>query len=298
LLYTEMVVADAILHGDLERHLGFSNAEHPIALQLGGSEPDKLIKSAIEGEKWGYDEINLNVGCPSDRVQSGSFGACLMQEPELVGECVDAMKQVVNIPISVKCRIGVDDQDIEPALDNLADAVFSKGCDALWVHARKAWLEGLSPKQNRDIPPLDYNRVYRLKQKSPDKFIGINGGIETLDQAQTHLQYVDGVMLGRAAYHNPEILRYVDNELFGADKNPIDYEELCNAMMDYTARHISAGGRVNHITRHMLGLFKGRAGSRRYRQVMTVDSCKPDADEQVIQQAFAAVLDNDLMLSA
>ncbi len=298
LLYTEMVVADAILHGDLERHLGFSNAEHPIALQLGGSEPDKLTKSAIEGEKWGYNEINLNVGCPSDRVQSGTFGACLMKEPELVGNCVDAMKRAVDIPVTVKCRIGVDDQDIEPALDNLAEAVFSKGCNGLWVHARKAWLEGLSPKQNRDIPPLDYERVYRLKQKYPDKFIGINGGIETLEQTKNHMLYVDGVMLGRAAYHNPEILRQVDNELFSADKNPIDYEELCNAMMAYTAQHLSAGGRVNHVTRHMLGLFKGRAGSRRYRQIMTVDTCKPDANERIIERAFAAVLDNDLMLSA
>jgi tRNA-dihydrouridine synthase A len=298
LLYTEMVVVDAILHGDLDRHLGFSEAEHPIALQLGGSEPGKMAKAARIGASWGYDEINLNVGCPSDRVQSGTFGACLMLSPDLVGECVKAMRSVVGIPVTVKCRIGVDDQDTETALDNFADAVFANGCDALWVHARKAWLEGLSPKQNRDIPPLDYDRVYRLKQKYPNKFIGINGGIETLEATKQHLNHVDGVMLGRAAYHNPEILRYVDKDVFASDDELVNYDYLADKMMSYTARHIDAGGRANHVTRHMLGLFKGRAGSRRYRQIMTVDSCKPGASEQVIKQAFAVVLDNELMLTA
>jgi len=298
LLYTEMVVVDAILHGDLDRHLRFSNAEHPIALQLGGSEPEKLAKAAKIGASWEYDEINLNVGCPSDRVQSGTFGACLMLKPDLVGECVAAMRSVVDIPVTVKCRIGVDDQDTETALDNLAEAVFANGCDALWVHARKAWLEGLSPKQNRDIPPLDYARVYRLKHKHPGRFIGINGGVETLDDANDHLKHVDGVMLGRAAYHNPEILRHVDNTIFASEDAPIEYDELAIKMMDYVAEHINFGGRANHVTRHMLGLFKGRAGSRRYRQIMTVDSCKPGASAQVIAPAFAAVLSDELMLTA
>ena len=292
-----MVVVDAILYGDLDRHLRFSKAEHPIALQLGGSDPDKLAKAAVIGASWEYDEINLNVGCPSDRVQSGTFGACLMLKPDLVGECVAAMRSVVDIPVTVKCRIGVDNQDTETALDNLADTVFANGCDALWVHARKAWLEGLSPKQNRDVPPLDYDRVYRLKHKHPDKFIGINGGIETLEAAKIHLENVDGVMLGRAAYHNPEILRHVDNIIFASEDAPIEYDELAAKMMDYVAEHISSGGRANHVTRHMLGLFKGRAGSRRYRQIMTVDTCKPGANEQTIAQAFDAVLDNKLMLT-
>ena len=298
LLYTEMVVVDAILNGDLNRHLGFSETEHPIALQLGGSEPEKLMKAARIGSSWGYDEINLNVGCPSDRVQSGTFGACLMLKPDLVGQCVEAMRSVVDIPVTVKCRIGVDDQDTEAALDNLAEAVFTNGCDALWVHARKAWLDGLSPKQNRDIPPLDYERVYRLKQKYPDKFIGINGGIETLEATKTHLENTDGVMLGRAAYHNPEILRHVDNIIFARDENPMGYDKLAQKMMYYVAEHINSGGKANHVTRHMLGLFKGRAGSRRYRQIMTVSSCEPGANEQVIAQAFAAVLNDELMLTA
>ena len=215
LLYTEMVVADAVIHGVRERLLGFDPAEHPVALQLGGSDPAKLAEAARIGEAFGYDEINLNVGCPSDRVQSGTFGACLMRTPELVGECVAAMKAAVAIPVTVKCRIGVDEQDPEVALDALADAVFAAGADALWVHARKAWLEGLSPKENRDIPPLDYGRVYRLKAKHPDRFIGINGGIQSLDEARRHLAHVDGVMLGRAAYHTPGLLAEADAAIFG-----------------------------------------------------------------------------------
>ena len=215
LLYTEMVVADAVIHGDRERLLGFDPVEHPVALQLGGSEPQKLAEAARIGAGLGYDEINLNVGCPSDRVQSGTFGACLMREPGLVADCVAAMKAAVDVPVTVKCRLGVDEQDPEAALDALADAVFAAGADALWVHARKAWLKGLSPKENREVPPLDYDRVYRLKARLPGRFIGINGGIASLDEAAAHLAHgVDGVMLGRAAYHTPALLAEADARLF------------------------------------------------------------------------------------
>ncbi len=291
LLYTEMVVDAALLHGNVERHLDFSEKEHPLALQLGGSEPDNLARAAEIAASYRYDEINLNVGCPSDRVQSGTFGACLMRQPELVGSCVKAIRAAVDIPVTVKCRLGVDDQNPETALSELAESVFENGCDALWVHARKAWLEGLSPKENREVPPLDYDRVYRLKQQYPDRFIGINGGITDLGQAKAHLDNVDGVMLGRAAYQTPEILRHVDQRLFGKQQEPVSYEFLCREMMQYTAEHIRRGGRVNHVARHMLGLFHGMPGVRKYRQIMTVDSCGQNATEMVIEQAFATVLD-------
>ncbi len=278
-LYTEMVVDAALLHGDRARHLDCSGEQHPVALQLGGSKPEDLARAVKIAAPWGYDEINLNVGCPSDRVQSGTFGACLMRQPQLVGACVSAMKQVADMPVTVKCRIGVDEQDPEPALDELAAAVFENGCDALWVHARKAWLEGLSPKQNRDVPPLDYDRVYRLKQDYPEQFIGINGGIENLEQSQRHLKRVDGVMLGRAAYHNPALLRQVDQEIFRHPGATIPFDEICRQMMQYTANHLKRGGRVNHITRHMLGLFHGLPGARNYRRILTVEACKPGATE-------------------
>lgn len=289
LLYTEMVVADAVIHGARERLLGFSPEEHPIALQLGGSDPIKLAEAARIGEEFGYDEVNLNVGCPSDRVQSGTFGACLMKTPDLVAGCVAAMKSAVRIPVTVKCRIGVDDQDQEVALDVLADGVFAAGADALWVHARKAWLQGLSPKENRDIPPLDYDRVYRLKAKNPNRFIGINGGIQTLDEAQAHLQKVDGVMLGRAAYHMPGILADADARLFGATGHRVDFEELIERMASYAERHIERGGRIGHITRHMVGLFHGLPGARRFRQILSTDAARLGAGVEVLRQALAAV---------
>jgi tRNA-dihydrouridine synthase A len=289
LLYTEMVVADAAIHGARERLLGFSPEEQPIALQLGGSDPLKLAEAARIGEDFGYDEVNLNVGCPSDRVQSGTFGACLMKTPTLVAECVAAMKSAVKIPVTVKCRIGVDDQDQEVALDVLADGVFAAGADALWVHARKAWLQGLSPKENRDIPPLDYERVHRLKAKNPNRFIGINGGIQTLDEAQAHLQKVDGVMLGRAAYHTPGILADADARLFGDSDYRVDFEELIERMADYAERHIERGGRIGHITRHMVGLFHGLPGARRFRQILSTDAARPGAGVEVLRQALAAV---------
>jgi tRNA-dihydrouridine synthase A len=289
LLYTEMVVADAVIHGPKERLLGFDAIEHPVALQLGGSDPAKLAKAAMIGAGFGYDEINLNVGCPSDRVQSGTFGACLMRTPDLVAQCVAAMKAVVDVPITVKCRIGVDDQNEDEALDALADGVFQAGCDALWVHARKAWLEGLSPKENRDIPPLNYDRVYRLKQCYPDRFIGINGGIATVEDGIVHRAHVDGVMLGRAAYHDPLQLLQVDQLYYGATDGEVQIGEVIAAMAEYCGRHIASGGRLAHVTRHMVGLFHGQPGARRFRQILSEEACRPGAGPEVLLRAFAAV---------
>ncbi|MBZ9684142.1 MULTISPECIES: tRNA dihydrouridine(20/20a) synthase DusA [unclassified Mesorhizobium] len=289
LLYTEMVVADAVIHGARERLLGFDEVEHPVALQLGGSDPAKLAEAARVGEAFGYDEINLNVGCPSDRVQSGTFGACLMKVPDLVATCIAAMKAAVTVPVTVKCRIGVDEQDPEPALDALANGVFDAGADALWVHARKAWLEGLSPRENRDIPPLDYNRVYRLKAGKQSKFIGINGGIQSLGEVRLHLDHVDGAMLGRAAYHTPGILAGVDAAFYGARSEAFDFAALIDAMAEYAARHIEQGGRLGHVTRHMVGLFHGLPGARRYRQILSTDATRPGAGADVLKTAFAAV---------
>lgn len=289
LLYTEMVVADAIIHGPRDRLLGFDTAEHPVALQLGGSDPVKLKEAAKIGADYGYDEINLNVGCPSDRVQSGTFGACLMQTPDVVARCVSAMKEAVSVPVTVKCRIGVDDQDVEVALDTLTDLTLDAGADALWVHARKAWLKGLSPKENREIPPLDYDRVYRLKARLGDVFVGINGGINTLDEAEQHLQTVDAVMLGRAAYHNPEILAEVDARLYGGDQADTSIADIIDDMCAYTDRHIATGGRLSHVSRHMVGLFTGQPGARRWRQILSTDATKPGANSDVLRQAYAVV---------
>ena len=291
LLYTEMVVADAAIHGPRERLMGFDATEHPIALQLGGSDPVKLQEAARIGAGFGYDEINLNVGCPSDRVQSGTFGACLMQTPEVVARCVAAMKEVVSVPVTVKCRIGVDDQDPEVALDAVADQVLEAGADALWVHARKAWLKGLSPKENRDIPPLDYDRVYRLKQRLDTPFVGINGGISTLEDAVSHLDHLDGVMLGRAAYHNPALLTDVDHLIYGDDEKPADMAEIIEAMCEYVNRHIADGGRLSHISRHMVGLFTGQPGARRWRQILSTDASKPGANSDVLRQAYATIME-------
>jgi tRNA-dihydrouridine synthase A len=290
LLYTEMVVADAAIHGKRERLLGHDAVEHPLALQLGGAEPAKLAEAARIGNEFGYDEINLNVGCPSDRVQSGTFGACLMREPKLVADCVAAMKAASTVPVTVKCRIGVDDQDPEVALDTLAADVLAAGADAIWVHARKAWLQGLSPKENRELPPLDYDRVYRLKQKYPDVFIGINGGVGSLDEAISHLAHVDGVMLGRAAYHNAALLAEVDERIYGERGTVPDWALVRDAMMEYAAAHIGSGGRLGHVTRHMIGLFQGIDGARRYRQILSTDATRPGTGPEVIASAFEAVL--------
>ncbi len=291
LLYTEMVVADAAIHGDRQRLLGFDAVEHPVALQLGGSEPAKLALAARIGADFGYDEINLNCGCPSDRVQSGTFGACLMRTPGVVADCVAAMKSAVSVPVTVKCRLGVDDQDTGPALDEMADAVFAASADALWVHARKAWLQGLSPKENRDVPPLDYPRVYRLKTRFPNEFIGINGGIESISQAREHLEHVDGVMLGRAAYHAPLLLADVDSAIYGEPPNAFDPDALIDAMVAYTARHLEAGGKLGHVARHMVGLFHGQPGARRFRQILSTDATRPGAGAEVIVRAYQALRD-------
>jgi tRNA-dihydrouridine synthase A len=288
-LYTEMVTAAAIIHGPRERLLGFDDAEHRVVVQLGGSDPEALAKAAKIAESFGYDEINLNVGCPSDRVQGGNFGACLMLTPDLVASCVGAMKAAVKIPVSVKCRLGVDEQDIEAALDHLADAVIKAGCDALTVHARKAWLKGLSPKENREIPPLDYERVYRLKHRLGAYPVAINGGIETIDAIKTHLQYVDGVMLGRAAYHTPEILLEVDPHLFG-DESPFQNAfDALEAYFPYIEKQLKDGVPLHAMTRHLLGLFHGRPGARSYRRHLATEGVKRDATLQTLKDALAHV---------
>jgi tRNA-dihydrouridine synthase A len=283
-----MVMAEAVIRGDRERLIGFDPEEHPLALQLGGSEPERLAEAARIGAGFGYDEINLNVGCPSDRVRSGAFGACLMREPALVGACVAAMKAAVEIPVTVKCRIGVDEQDPEEALDRLAAAVLAAGADALWVHARKAWLSGLSPKENRDVPPLDYDRVYRLKARLPNVFVGINGGIGDLDAVRAHLRNVDGVMLGRAAYQHPAILAGIDRVL-GDDAEPPPLEAAAARMISYAEKHIAAGGRVSNVSRHMLGLFQGRPGARQWRRILTEEGTRSRAGADVIRRALTVV---------
>ncbi|MBE7185281.1 MAG: tRNA dihydrouridine(20/20a) synthase DusA [Methylobacterium mesophilicum] len=288
-LFTEMVVADAVIHGPRERLLGFDPSEQPLVLQLGGSDPAKLAEAARIAEGFGYDEINLNVGCPSDRVQSGAFGACLMRTPEVVADCVAAMKSAVGIPVTVKCRLGVDDQDVEPALDAVAEGVFAAGADGLWVHARKAWLQGLSPKENREIPPLDYGRVYRLKARMPERFIGINGGVGSLEAARDHLRHVDGVMLGRAAYQTPAILAAVDRDMFGDPCEPVDLDAVVRRMADYAGEHIARGGRLSHVARHMVGLFTGRPGARRFRQILSEEGNRPGAGPEVLLKALEAV---------
>ena len=293
LLYTEMVTTGAVIHGDREHLLGFSDLEHPIACQLGGSDPKDMATSARIAADFGYDEVNINVGCPSDRVQSGRFGACLMQEPDLVAACVSSMKDAVGVPVTVKCRIGVDDQDPEEALDRMAEAVFEAGADALWVHARKAWLQGLSPKENRDIPPLDYDRVVRLKQRFPEKFIGLNGGLQSLDEAEPYLETLDGLMFGRSAYHTPQILGEVDHRLYGASSADTSPWEAVRAHMNYLEEQLSSGVKLAHMTRHMLGLFHGRPGARSWRRILTVEAIKPGAGLEVVEKALAAVSPQD-----
>ena len=288
LLYTEMVTAEAVIHGDRQRLIGFAPEEHAVAIRLGGAEPAKLAEAARIAAGFGYDEINLNVGCPSDRVQSGTFGACLMRDPRLVGELVAAMKAAVAVPVTVKCRLGVDEQDPEAALDALADAVVAAGTDAIWVHARKAWLEGLSPRENREVPPLDYSRVYRLKERLPHVFVGINGGIGTLDQAADQLHHVDGVMMGRAAYHTPAILADVDHRFYGPGSSR-EPREVVAAMLPYIEAELARGTRLSHITRHMLGLFHGAPGARTWRRILTVGAVRTGAGIEVVQEALAAV---------
>jgi tRNA-dihydrouridine synthase A len=286
LLYTEMVTADAVLRGDRERLLGFSPEEHPVALQLGGSDPAKLAEAAAIGEAFGYDEINLNVGCPSDRVQEGRFGACLMLEPKLVAACVAAMQARVRVPVTVKCRIGVDDQDGEAALQRFVTLVAAAGCATFMVHARKAWLQGLSPKENREVPPLDYDRVFRLKADRPDLTIVLNGGIETLEQAADHLGKVDGVALGRAAYQNPYLLAEVDRALFGSADAAPSRRQVLEQLVPYAERHLRGGGRLNNIVRHILGLYHGRPRARIFRRHLSEQASREGAGIGVLLEAI------------
>ena len=288
-LYTEMLTTGAIIHGDRARLLGFDASEHPLALQLGGSDPADLATSARIGEDFGYDEINLNVGCPSDRVKDGRFGACLMAEPELVASCVDAMKRAVKIPVTVKCRIGIDDQDPEVSLDALARGVIAAGADVLIVHARKAWLNGLSPKENRDIPPLDYDRVYRLKAALPQVPVIINGGVGSLEEASAHLDHVDGVMLGRAAYQEPWRLLNVDPLLFGERAPHATMKDAFEAMMPYIERELARGTRLHAITRHFVGAFHAVPGARAFRRHLAEQGVKPNAGVDVLREAIALV---------
>ena len=297
LLYSEMITTGAVLHGDRARLLGFDAFEHPVALQLGGSEPVALARSAAIGEQFGYDEINLNVGCPSDRVQEGRFGACLMAEPALVGDCVAAMKAAVKIPVTVKCRIGVDDQDPETALDTLTAAVKDAGVDALIVHARKAWLEGLSPRENRDIPPLDYDRVYRLKRANPGLAIIINGGIASVEAAKDHLAHVDGVMMGRAAYQEPWKLLAVEPVLFGETAPAASARSALESYLPYVARELARGTRLHAMTRHVLGLFRAVPGARAFRRHLSTHAVKPGAGIDVLRDALAMVVDSPAELS-
>ncbi len=290
-LYTEMLTTGAILHGDRRRLLGFDPIEHPVALQLGGSDPRDLATSAKIGEDSGYDEINLNVGCPSDRVKDGRFGACLMAEPILVAAGVEAMKRAVAVPVTVKCRIGIDDQDPEVALDALARSVIAAGADALIVHARKAWLNGLSPKENRDVPPLDYDRVYRLKASLPDVPIVINGGVASLAEAKQHLGFVDGVMLGRAAYQEPWRLLTADPELFGEAAPHATMKDVFEAMMPYIERELAQGVRLHSITRHFVGAFHGVPGARAFRRYLAENGVKPGTGMNVLRDAIALVED-------
>ncbi len=289
LLYTEMVTTGAIIFGPKDRLLAFSDVEHPVALQLGGSEPEALAKSAREGERFGYDEINLNCGCPSDRVQNGCFGAVLMKSPALVADCVKAMKDAVSIPVTVKCRIGVDEQEPREALFALAEAVFGAGADALIVHARKAWLQGLSPKENRDVPPLDYPLVHELKRAFPHKAIAINGGIASLEGATEQLQHLDGVMLGRAAYQEPWRLMDVDRALFGVENPVADAFAAIDALIPYIESEAAKGTRLHAITRHMVGLFQAQPGARRFRQHLSTHCVKPEADWRTLLEAAAFV---------
>jgi tRNA-dihydrouridine synthase A len=284
-LYTEMVTAEAVLYGDRERVLGFDEAEHPVGLQLGGGDPSKLAEAARIGADFGYDEINLNVGCPSDRVQSGRFGACLMAEPALVGTCVAAMAASSGLPVTVKCRIGIDDQDTEESLDRFIDEVARAGCASFIVHARKAWLKGLSPKENRDVPPLDYERVYRLKKRRPDLEIILNGGIESFAAAKAELDHVDGVMLGRAAYADPYLLAGVDGEVFGAEREVPSRLDVLDAFRPYVEDQLRRGVRLNAMTRHILGLFHGRPRARAFRRHLAENAHLDGAGIEVLDDA-------------
>ena len=288
-LYTEMVTSGAVVFGDREHLIGFDKSEHPVVLQLGGSKTAELAEACRIAEDFGYDQVNLNVGCPSDRVKSGNFGAALMADPELVGNCVAAMKQAVEIPVTVKCRIGIDDQDEDRDLDHFVNVVADAGCTTFIVHARKAWLKGLSPKENRDVPPLNYQRVYRLKEKRPDLEIHINGGIADLAEAKKHLEHVDGVMMGRAAYHQPFLLAGVDAEIFGESHAAPTRTAAIDSLQDYVEQQLAKGVRLPQISRHLLGLFHARPGARMWRRYLAENAHLPGADFNTLRKALEFV---------
>lgn len=291
LLYTEMITTGALLFGDASRHLRFNEAEHPVAVQLGGSDPAALARCAKLAEAHGYDEINLNVGCPSDRVQNGAFGACLMATPLLVANCMKAMLDSVSAPVTIKHRIGIDEMESYDELAHFVGTVSSSGCRSFIIHARKAWLQGLNPKQNREIPPLQYEFVYRLKQEFPDLEIIINGGIETLEQAETHLTSVDGVMIGRAAYQDPWMLADADRRIFGTENPASSRAEVVEAMIPYLEAHLrEPGGKVSHVTRHLLGLFNGQPGARKWRRALSENAVRKDAGAEVLAEALQLVI--------
>lgn len=291
LLYTEMVTTGALIHGNRKRFLAHDAKEYPLALQLGGSDPKELAECAKMGEDAGYQEVNINVGCPSDRVQSGRFGACLMAEPELVAEGVAAMQAKVSIPVTVKTRLGIDEFDSYEFLTDFIDKVSAAGCDTFILHARNAWLKGLSPKENRDIPPLNYERVYQVKKDYPHLHIDINGGIQDLEQASQHLQHVDGVMMGRAIYHNPYLLAEADQSIFGQDNNGLSRHEVIEAMLPYIERRMQQGRPLKSITRHLLGVFQGEPGARRWRRHLSENAHLPGAGIHVLKDALSLLLE-------
>ena len=286
-VYTEMVTTGALLHGDVERHLRFNEEEHPVALQLGGASPADLAACAKLGADWGYDEINLNCGCPSDRVQSGRFGACLMAEPELVRDCIAAMRDACDVPVTIKHRIGIDQQESYSELADFVGTVSHGGAEVFIVHARKAWLQGLSPKQNREIPALNYEWVYQLKRDFPALTIVINGGIETLDACDTHLEHVDGVMLGRAAYQNPWLLHDVDERFFGVPSDSQSRAQAVESLMPYIDAQLANGARLHHVVRHMLGLYQGQYGGRQYRRHLSERAHQATSGSDVLREAIA-----------
>ena len=289
LLYTEMVTTGALIHGDRERFLHFNAEEHPVALQLGGSDPADLARCASWAQQWGYDEVNLNCGCPSDRVQSGMFGACLMAHPGLVADGVKAMRDACTIPVTVKHRIGIDHMESYDELLHFVATVADAGCEVFIVHARKAWLQGLSPKENREVPPLNYPWVYQLKTDLPQLTIVLNGGVQTLEQCKQHLEQVDGVMVGREAYQNPWLLAEVDRELFGLDKPALSRDDIVVTLLDYVEQQLTRGVRLNHITRHILGLYQGMPEARKFRRHISQNAYKKDAGLEVLTEAFALV---------
>ncbi len=288
-LYSEMVTTGALLHGDRARFLDFNAVEHPLALQLGGSDPKALAECARIAEDWGYDEVNLNCGCPSDRVQNGMIGACLMAEPILVAECIASMQQAVKIPVTVKHRIGIDDMEDYAGLVGFVSTIAATGCDTFIVHARKAWLKGLSPKENREVPPLQYDKVYQLKQDFPELNIIINGGITTLDQSKTLLEHVDGVMVGREAYSNPYMLAEVDQQIYGSTSDIPTRDQVMEGFIAYCEEQLAKGARLNHLTRHVLGLYQGIPGARQFRRIISEEAHKPNAGIDVIKRALQAL---------